>query len=555
MKAHNKTIAEWFEAIDAGKIALPRFQRGEVWKDKQILGVLQNILRKPSLPIGALLVLELAEEEEERLSSRAIGGGPAPDNPIMSLLDGQQRMTAIWRSLSDTHQGRSALVSLNDSKYPRLYMVRNSDNYGNKDQPWFDLPAEYLDKENKFPISILRPGEEGQRAMELWLYDANAEQRVREVVEELRGRLHNYTIPLLSLPAGTDLGTVLDVFININTSATNLKPFDIVVALVEGAANRSLRDMVRDLKRDVPDIKHYGKTEEMVLAIAALLQGKAPNKATYLNKEFGRGLPKVWDKVKMGLQEALPFLQQEGFLTDKLLPLEPVIHLAAALFTHVPQEEGDEAERARTLIRKAIWCASFTDRYMASWERDLFWDYVAISDMIKHRGAKMPPPLFHKRQSPLPTARDLYWSKWPKTKSRLGRAILATSLRRRGLDLTDGKPVNSTNVKYREYHHLFPPELFGSRGFMEYYGQSALNCILISYSEKRRIAPQSPWEYLRDVTRHPLADLEDDFIDRLESHLVPYKELRAGNFMAFLKARAALIQNDMLQLCEGEEPE
>src|SRR5687767_7657726 len=111
MEARSKTIEDWFAMIGQGQVLLPRFQRHEAWRATQIEGVLENILQAPSLPIGALLTLDIGNEEP--FHSRPIVGAPRPASgakPLMHLLDGQQRMTAIWRSLNDDYPDMGVFV-------------------------------------------------------------------------------------------------------------------------------------------------------------------------------------------------------------------------------------------------------------------------------------------------------------------------------------------------------------------------------------------------------------------------------------------------------------
>jgi Protein of unknown function DUF262 len=111
MEARGKTIEQWFSMIQQGQILLPRFQRHEAWNAKQIVGLLENIIRKPSLPIGALLVLEVGDKE--LFHSRPIVGAPKSNTkPLMHLLDGQQRMTALWRALIGNYEDLALFVSL-----------------------------------------------------------------------------------------------------------------------------------------------------------------------------------------------------------------------------------------------------------------------------------------------------------------------------------------------------------------------------------------------------------------------------------------------------------
>lgn len=87
MEARAKTLENWFAIIREGQITLLRFQRFEAWRPHRVEGVLENILRQPSLPIGALLVLEVGDKE--LFVSRPLSGAPAPlTRPQLHLLDG-----------------------------------------------------------------------------------------------------------------------------------------------------------------------------------------------------------------------------------------------------------------------------------------------------------------------------------------------------------------------------------------------------------------------------------------------------------------------------------
>ena len=69
-----KTIEQWFSEIEQGQLVLPRFQRHPAWKDNQVAGLFENILRKPSLPIGVLLTLDVGDEQP--FHYRPIDGAP-----------------------------------------------------------------------------------------------------------------------------------------------------------------------------------------------------------------------------------------------------------------------------------------------------------------------------------------------------------------------------------------------------------------------------------------------------------------------------------------------
>src|SRR5690606_17560242 len=105
---------------------------------------------------------------------------------------------------------------------------------------------------------------------------------IGDLASELRKRMLSYTLPFLSLPVGTSRETALEVFINMNTSASPLTDYDIVVAQVEEGTGESLHEKVESLLASAPAARDYGRIEDILLSVAALLLDKPPLKRTYL---------------------------------------------------------------------------------------------------------------------------------------------------------------------------------------------------------------------------------------------------------------------------------
>lgn len=84
--------------IHKGKIQLPDFQRGWVWDDDRIKGIIASVAK--SFPIGAVMLLETGNENI-RFKTKPVEG--APDNngikPEQLILDGQQRLTSLYQAI------------------------------------------------------------------------------------------------------------------------------------------------------------------------------------------------------------------------------------------------------------------------------------------------------------------------------------------------------------------------------------------------------------------------------------------------------------------------
>ena len=567
MEARGKTIEQWFSMIEQGQIVLPRFQRHEAWKHAQITGLLENILRKPSLPVGALLVLEIGDKEP--FHSRPIVGAPAPTGrPQMHLLDGQQRMTALWRALTGDYDDLTVFVSLAAAEppedldpeeavpdMPAIERVKRWEHKGERRPLWADSAAEVFSR-GWIPITCLRPGRSGEGALKNWLAAVKSAGSDPDPslgrIYDLRQRILGYTVPFLSLPVGTGRETALDVFIKMNTSASPLTDYDIVVAQLEESAGESLHDKVQELLEFEPAVSAYGKVEDNILSVAALLSGKAPLKKTYLEKDFGANVAAVWPRLKKGFKQGISFLRSEGMFGEKTMPSDVVVYLVCALWADVPEHGFDAEGNARSLIRKALWRACFTDRYGKTSATRAFADYKTLHAQITRPGDTTACELFDVQSYPLPEAGELMAAGWPTRKDRLPRALLASSLRAGGLDFADGASAHPDNLSRREYHHIYPVSVLqGERG--DTYVNRALNCALVTWRTNRKIAANSPKEYIED--RAAAANLgEDEVRHRLASHLIPYDQLIGGDYEAFLGARAELMLGHIRALCDGRRP-
>ncbi len=339
------------------------------------------------------------------------------------------------------------------------------------------------------------------------------------------------------------------MFIKMNTSASPLKDFDIVVAQLEGAVGSSLHEMISNLEQAVPATSNFNKIEDLALAVGALLLGKPPLKKTYLELDFGKGFSSVWENVVSGIDRGISFLRDERIFGEKLLPTEVALYLVSALWAKVPIHGYDEEGRARSIIRKALWRACYTDRYLKTAATRAYADYKGISALIADKNSKENIDLFNEEYSRLPTVEEIARAGWPSRKDRLGRAILATSLHRGGFDFADGAPIGVHNVKAREYHHLFPAGALGIERDDPFVTRAA-NCAFITWRTNRKISAKTPKEYIE--ARAKEAELgEKDVRQRLESHMVPFDELVSGNYEIFIQRRSQEIYDAMQILCKG----
>jgi hypothetical protein len=558
MEARNRSLPEWFSRIRSRQLLLPRFQRFEAWTYRNVTGLLDTVLR--GLPAGALLILEIGDEEP--FVSRPMKGGPSEGDRVSEhLLDGQQRLTALWRSLTGDYEDRSFFVDLSPPEEgeadesgggptPRTVSFARWTRNGKRYPRWVDDPAQTWGR-SMIPVELLRPDGEAEQTFKAWA--AAATGRVPEAMMELyeqgtslRNRFALFNLPFLSLPASTPAETALDVFVKMNTSAQPLSTYDIVVAQVEAGTGVSLHDRVEDLRQHAPLLEHFGDPADILLDAAAFLQDKPARRGVMLGDQFADRLIEDWDRLLTGARRAAAFLDEESIFDSARLPTDPLVPLLVALWSHAPDGWDQEGE-ARLLLRRYLWRGLLTDRYERASNTRAVADYRAIRELLDGRDAQ-PPQIFDDEFHAPPAMEEIRTAGWPKNKERLARAILLIALRNGGMDIADASPATRETLQHREYHHLFPVAYLKERDYGDSDIFRALNCALVTWRTNRKIAAKDPATYIRE--RAEASKLgEDEIRRRLATHLIDLDMLTAGNYEGFLDSRAEMIRDVADGLC------
>ena len=134
--------------INKGKIQLPDFQRGWVWDDDRIKGIIASVAK--SFPIGAVMLLETGNETI-RFKTKPIEGAPDANGkvPEMLILDGQQRLTALYQAIITNR----VVTTQNAKKYQikRWYyidMVKAMDSGSDLEEAIFSINENKIITEN-----------------------------------------------------------------------------------------------------------------------------------------------------------------------------------------------------------------------------------------------------------------------------------------------------------------------------------------------------------------------------------------------------------------------
>lgn len=591
-KAQDRTLGVWFQNIQQGMVKLPRFQRFEAWDRGRIASFLNTIIN--NLPVGVTLALEVAGQEKFESRYIASSDPGTPGAVTQHLLDGQQRLTAFWRSMHNNYEWETFFVYLpqfdrGESKSGSEVEIRCIPRWVNKHQlrmpRWAEEPAQCF-KRGLLPVSLLRPGDISTE-IDLWLNDATkplepadtdpdalakykeytaTRDKIKAEITTLRERVTHFNLPYLSLPADTSKDVALQVFINMNTNSKPLSLYDIIVAEVESVAEKSLHALEASLTEKCPTAGRYGNVSDLILSTSALLQEKLPNTRGMIEMDKKQLLAN-WPKLERGLERMASFLGGQRVFDEARLPTNAVLAVIAATYELIP-DHGDFLAKAEKLLRRYLWSAFFTDRYENTAASRAFADFKAIKALLKNPGftdAELTTvPALNRSEFPLADVDSLMAAGWPKAAGIEARAILAVTTYLGAIDFADHKTATYDSIQKREYHHVFPDALLSEAEIPSYL---ALNSALITWKTNRMIGRKDPLEYLQERVQWADADAVRE---RLKSHLISFdllskahyagmegaafKQKLAADFNEFLRDRANLVVAAMASLTEGNSP-
>ncbi|MBS0661260.1 MAG: DUF262 domain-containing protein [Verrucomicrobia bacterium] len=260
------------EDAEKGKLALPEFQRDFIWNPADVAELLRTIAR--DWPAGTFLLLEGPQE----FACKALDGAPpVSSKPELLILDGQQRMTALYQAMTDSSdevyyinmQDLMASDQLEDEHVK--YMAKR------KFSAQFST-VEKMANAGIAPVHIIRDDKEFLRWTR-YIGSPDKQDKAFEVRDKLLPGLKSYFMPCVVLPRAVPLQALAKIFETINKTGVRLDAFDLMVAKLYPHEFK-LRDRWSEAEREQPTLKAFDISGIEILKLIALrehLREKEPH--------------------------------------------------------------------------------------------------------------------------------------------------------------------------------------------------------------------------------------------------------------------------------------
>lgn len=561
-----RNLYEILKDVNSGKIQLPDFQRGWVWDDDRIKGVIASVAK--SFPIGAVMLLETGNENI-RFKTKPVEGvlGLNGTKPEMLILDGQQRITSLYQAIMTNR-----VVNTRNSKgyeIKRWYyidMVKALDTDSDLEEAIFsinenkiitenigrDIILDLSTEENEFknlmyPVSMVDNYDEWRtKFIEYWDYDRDKIKFWNEFEKKIIKGFNGYNLPVIVMKKENTKEAVCQVFEKVNTGGVSLTVFELLTA--------SFASDEFDLKADWEDIKNKFKpykilnnTSNTDIIQAITLYSTFNKRLAAITSGLTENIPSVSAKRKemlnLTLSEYLKYRDEivEGFIKSSKILVENHIFNSRDLpystqlvpMAAILAKLGDKIDNVgnKNKLMRWFWCGVFGELYGSANETRYALDMIQVTDWIENN-AEEPKTIYDANFSP----------------SRLNTLRTRNSAAYKGvyalmMDENTKDWLSATKIDFSTYfsesidiHHIFPVAWCEKNNIPRNDYDCIINKTPLSGRTNRIVSGDAPSKYLERLKKR--AGVSDsEFNDILRSHVVSPDYMYKDDFYGFFNNR------------------
>ena len=566
-KSLDTELSELMREVSTGKEQLPEFQRGWTWDNDRIRGIIASLSQ--GYPMGAIMRLEYGNENV-RFKYRTIEGVTVTGvTPEFLILDGQQRLTSMYRATcckepveTTTEKGKEIkrfyyldIKKCLDESEDRVDAViavpsdRKIKTNFDRDVV-LDLSTRELEFEHEmFPINIIFDS----NAREDWAdgykeyheYDKAFMEKYKQFRTQVIDTIVGYKLPVITLGKEPPREAVCKVFENVNTGGVPLTVFELVTATFATydfdlrkdwiECRDKIRGKGETLNTDVME----GVDETSFLTAITLYTTYLSDKMTTCKKKDVLALnfedyKKNRDILLEGYKMARKFLFQQYVFrkrdlpyTTQLIPLSAICAVIGTATFNLPSTQK--------ILAKWFWCGIMGEMYGGANETRYATD---IEDVVADIQGK---------DSQNRTINAAYFSatrllSLQTRNSAAYKGIMALVYREQCRDFMQGITMDIVKSmdESPDIHHIFPEAYCKKMGLDKSKWNSIVNKTPLLPASNRQIGGDAPSVYSGNIMKKAEID-EAELRFRIESHLVNYDYLIADDFDHYFIARAKAI--------------
>lgn len=512
-------IANLVHRIQNGDIKIPKFQRGFVWDEDQIIKLLESIYE--GYPIGSLLFWL---SDKPMRSERDIGGFELPKTPDKYprnyVLDGQQRLTTIYGVLN----------------WPNPRTLHKLNVYFDLDKSKFHHYAG-RDEKRHIPLSALNSTSAFLDFQRKNLFNEADEKDLLERANILYETFREYLIPVVTIKE-KNVQEVCPIFERINSSGTQLNVFDLMVAAT-WSDDFDLNDQVSKI-RESAKLKDFEEIDNTIfLKIMSSIEGIGSKEEHVfkLRDLSSAKLVELAKKVQNAVERTVDFLSTDlSVPSDAFLPYQYQMVVFSYFFSKAKHPTSDQL----TVLRRYFWQTGFLEHYRGAAEGVLEHDLAEIDRLMEGDTDVFRLPFYI-------TVDDLIRRQFVK-RGAFTKTFVVMLAGKKPRNITNGEAIDTEMAlsifNNKEFHHIFPKEFLKRLGVDPAQRNSISNVCMLSSSQNKQILTAPPSNYLAESAK----GLGDKAKEVFESNLIPVgssASWKSDEYELFLSERASLILEEI----------
>jgi Protein of unknown function DUF262 len=339
-------LGKLLEELIQGKIRIPRFKRPFVWRQVDMLRLLDSVAR--GYPIGGVLLFETRHVVSSHDHVGPILVGASPSGRARLVLDGEQRLATLAGCLMMGERDDARAEDVSWDIYFDLWMGGFVTKSRGELGPYF------------FPVRDLLLTSRYLEATRRLLSDnENHYRTIIRAADDLANAFRNYQIPVTTVRSAS-ISTIVDIFARVHVSGRSMSADQMISALTFREGEFHLADALDSLAADLAR-RGFGNLDRALLLRTVLLaEGRdlfSTDWADLVADESVRHrLPKSLKDATRGLLSALDFLGEQGVTSDRVLPYGMQLVLLAETMRTCP----NPSKEVHGLLERWFWFTSFT---------------------------------------------------------------------------------------------------------------------------------------------------------------------------------------------------
>ncbi len=421
-----------------GRFVIPDFQREFEWNPWDIRELTRSIFL--DYYIGSLLLWKGKEGNFKALSCEPIYGYEGNGRSEYIVLDGQQRLTAVFYAFLAPD------VPLPNRASRAFYYIRvdkfmsedydEAFNYDWLNKRWMpvlnNIEAQF--ESHIFPLSVVGAGgwDLGNWVQGYEQYWRKKESdgaanganglaaagplhadNAKTFGEHLKGITEQYQISYIELDKDIEIDKVCDIFTQINSRGIRLDAFDLINALLK-PRGLQLKHMWRKAAPRLEFIETQKMNVYILQVMSILRQAYCSPKYLYFllpgeeksvrdpdgtrRKEVlvptVKDFERRWNEAVTALESAINLLrhpQEFGVISSSYLPYVSILPVFAAIQAHAKTLSTNQQLDAQRKIRHWYWASVFTNRYSGSVESTSARDFLDMKAWMEGNGTEPTP--------------------------------------------------------------------------------------------------------------------------------------------------------------------